>query len=308
MTYEFTFTVFTPTYNRRHTLHRVYQSLKIQTYRNFEWLVIDDGSMDNTHELIKQWQQENLFPIRYIYQENSGKHIAFNRGVKKAKGEFFLNLDSDDGCEANALERLKYHWNNIPEAEKELFSGVTCLCKTQEGNIIGSKYPFDIMDSNSLEIKYRYQVTGEKWGFHTTDVLKNFPFPTVTNASFIPEGLIWSAIGRQYKTRFVNEPLRIYYQDSIQGSLSTNKNFLKKTFVLNLWHKNILNKEIDFFELNPQYFCRSAIHYARFSLHSGFDLSTQFRELDTIKGRILWSVTFWLGFLVYCRDCLIYKH
>ena len=103
------FTVFTPTYNRAYTLHRVYESLKAQTYRDFEWLIVDDGSNDNTRELIQKWQNESLFSIRYIYQQNSGKHIAFNRAVREAKGELFLTLDSDDACVEEALERFKYH-------------------------------------------------------------------------------------------------------------------------------------------------------------------------------------------------------
>lgn len=309
MTYQFTFTVFTPTYNRSHTLHRVYESLKVQTYLDFEWLIVDDGSTDHTSNLVARWQKESNFPIRYFYQQNQGKHIAFNLGVKKAQGKFFLNIDSDDAFEANALERLKYHWDQIPEEEKEQFSGVSCLCKTPEGKIIGSQFPFNPTDSNSLEIRHRYKIKGDKWGFYRTAILKKFPFPPVANASFIPENLIWSAIAREYKTRFVNEALSIVYLNGdLQTSLSRNKNPFKKALVLTLWHKSVLNKEIDFFWLNPIYFFRSAIHYGRFSLHSGSDPLTQFRELDTIIGKILWLLMFWVGFLVYCRDCIIYEH
>lgn len=92
------FTVFTPTYNRAHLLHRVYESLKKQTCKDFEWLIVDDGSTDATGDLIAAWQQESLtdFPIRYIWQDNGHKKSAFNRGVKEAHGELFVPWDSDD--------------------------------------------------------------------------------------------------------------------------------------------------------------------------------------------------------------------
>jgi glycosyltransferase involved in cell wall biosynthesis len=94
---EYLFTVFTPSYNRARTLPRVYESLQRQTLRNFEWLVMDDGSTDDTRQLVTRWQAESNFPIRYIFQENQGKPAAFNHGVQEARGKLFLTLDSDDG-------------------------------------------------------------------------------------------------------------------------------------------------------------------------------------------------------------------
>src|SRR6266705_680676 len=150
--YQYTFTVFTPTYNHAYTLHRVYESLCVQTYRNFEWLVVDDGSSDDTRKLIDTWEQQARFPLRYIYQPNQGKHVAFNRGVREARGELFLCLDSDDGCVPKALERLKYHWDQIPFSQRHRFSAVTALCIDELGGLHGSRFPQDITDSDSLEI------------------------------------------------------------------------------------------------------------------------------------------------------------
>ena len=93
---SYTFTVFTPTYNRAATLARVYESLQRQTFTDFEWIIVDDGSTDETAELVQQWRSESSFPIRYIWQPNQGKHVAFNRGVELARGELFLPHDSDD--------------------------------------------------------------------------------------------------------------------------------------------------------------------------------------------------------------------
>ncbi len=97
------FTVFTATFNRAHVLHRVYHSLRAQTFRDFEWLVVDDGSTDGTGALVEAWRAEADFPIRYRYQENRGKHVACNRAVAEARGRFFLTLDSDDACVPQAF-------------------------------------------------------------------------------------------------------------------------------------------------------------------------------------------------------------
>jgi len=114
MNWQYRFTVFTPTSNRAHTLSRVYESLKRQTFRDFEWLIVDDGSTDNTREVVEGWQREKLFIIRYFWQKNAHKKVAFNRGVLEADGKFFITLDSDDEALPEALDILDRHWCNIP--------------------------------------------------------------------------------------------------------------------------------------------------------------------------------------------------
>ena len=112
-------TVFTPAYNRAHTIHRVYDSLKVQTCKDFEWIVVDDGSSDNTKEVVEGYIAENNdFDITYYYQENQGKHMATNKAVQMARGDLFITLDSDDGCKPNAIERLLSFWDTIPQEER----------------------------------------------------------------------------------------------------------------------------------------------------------------------------------------------
>lgn len=303
MSYKYTFTVFTPTFNRSQTLHRVYESLKAQTFKDFEWLVVDDGSKDGTGELIKKWQAEANFPVRYVYQENQGKHAAFNHGVKLAQGELLLVLDSDDGCVPETLERFNYHWNNIPLSERKQFFAVTVLCKDQHGKLIGDKFPMDIMDSNSLEIRYKYKVKGEKWEFRKTDVLRQFPFPVFKDVKYIPEGIIWSAMDCKYKTRFANEILRIYWNDETGNTNQlTRDNFSMIAFGCALLHKTILNNQIGWFFHNPKEFLRSAAHYVRFSLHTRQNAIQQYKKLNNLPARILWLISFGIGWLVYIKD------
>lgn len=305
--YQYVFTVFTATYNRAHTLDRVYDSLKAQTYRDFEWLIVDDGSTDNTRELVEQWQQKNLVPIRYIYQENAHLHIAFNRGVQEAQGELFMKLDSDDSCEPQALERFKYHWDAIQLDQKEKFSAVTCLCKDTNGQIVGDIFPFNPTDSDSLEIHYRFKVKGEKWGFHRTDVLRDFVCGEELIRTNLPEDVRWSKIAKKYKTRFVNEALRIYWTD--QPSIVRNSQHPRKNAIgAQLNHLDILNDYTEWFRFDPLSFLRSAVHYSRFSFHLGIKISQQISHVKTLIGKILWVIALPLGYLVYLKDNYAHKN
>jgi len=301
MNYRYVFTVFTPTFNRSQTLSRVYEGLRLQTFRDFEWLIVDDGSTDGTKELVEKWQTESAFLIRYIYQENQGKPAAFNHGVQEARGELFVTLDSDDACLPQALERLKYHWDGIPTAEKDKFSAVTVLCKDQNGRLVGDEFPRDVLDSDSIELVFKYNVKGEKWGFHRTDVLKQFPFPTLRNAKFISEGVVWFAISRRFKTRFVNEVLRVYHIDDDAAdhltSLSPSTMFGRAYF-----HKYVLNELIEWCFSSPLNILRSAINFSRYSFGLGKGPYSQFRELRHLVARFLVAISLPFAFAISLKD------
>ncbi len=305
------FTVFTPTFNRAYTLPRLYESLKIQTYTNFEWLIIDDGSTDETYELIKKWQENTTdFLIRYYWQQNRGKHVAFNRGVCEAQGILFLPLDSDDTCTSNALERFAFHWDSIPFEEKSGFAGVCAHCMDRNGKLVGTLFPFNPTDSNSIEIRYRYKVKGEKWGFNRTDILIRFKFPEDENMRFIPEGIVWNGIARIYRTRFVNEILRTYYVEDFKGSdqlsksLNDIKEIISKKYAMGcaFYYKSLFNDDIKWFRYEPMKYFVSAISYIRFSLHCGKLLNNIYKEIHTLEGKILILFASPIAIILYFLD------
>ncbi|MGC1445756.1 MAG: glycosyltransferase family A protein, partial [Xanthobacteraceae bacterium] len=150
------FTIFTPTYNRAHTLHRCFDSLSAQTLRDFEWIVVDDGSTDGTEELVGKWLKTANFPMRYLRQNHLGKHFAFNKAVVEARGYFTSCLDSDDALTPDALETLAAVWSAVPENERAGFCGVDGLCCDQHGQIVGERYPKDPLDASLREMKYVY--------------------------------------------------------------------------------------------------------------------------------------------------------
>jgi glycosyltransferase involved in cell wall biosynthesis len=296
----YTFTVFTATFNRAHTLQRVYDSLEKQTFRDFEWLIVDDGSNDGTDALVEAWQRRADFPVRYKWQPNRGKHIAFNHGVREARGKLFLQMDSDDACVPSALERFLYHWEAIPPDQKPVFSAVTALCKDQNGRLVGKKFPCDVTDSDSLEIFYRFGVTGEKWGFHRTDVLREYPFPEGVPTGCVPEGIVWSQIARKYKTRYVNEVLRVYYTD--QPSLTRAGAPGRDAAGGQMAQLMKLNHELDYFKCAPLEFCRAAARYVRFSFHYGMGIQEQVGQITNALGKVLWVLGLPVGIAVYLRD------
>lgn len=298
----FTFTVFTPTYNRAHTLPRVFDSLSAQTFRDFEWLIVDDGSNDNTAELVTEWAKTATFPIRYWKQINAGKHVAFNRGVERAHGDFFLGIDSDDWCVPESLERFKALWDGIPESERGHFSAVTVLCKSPEGVIAGDPFPRDITDSNSLEMRYRYRSRADHWGFHRTEVLRQFPFPDDPSMRFVPESIVWRAIARKYQTRYVNEALLIVMTDG--GGRLTQAQAKNVAPGKALHYGGVLNDDIDWLFVAPLDIAWGAAQFARFSWHSGAGLGVQFKKVRGLRSKAIWFAMLPLGFAQYQRDRL----
>lgn len=306
MTSTFAFTVFTATFNRAHTLRRVYDSLCSQTYRDFEWLVVDDGSTDGTRALIEAWSRQAPFAIHYVHQENRGKHVAHNRGVELARGQLFLSLDSDDSCVPQALERFKWHWDRIPAASRASFTGVTALCADQLGRVHGSRFPVDVFDSDSLEARYRFKVTGEKWGFHRIEVVRRYPFPEIPGARHVPENLVWFQIARSYRTRYVNEVLRTYWTSEVEGARLTSTGLSREqTAALAVLYRSLLNDHLRWFRYAPVRFLHSGLNYSRFSFASGAGILRQRRQLGA-AARVLWLATLPLGAAASVRDR--YRH
>ena len=294
------FTVVTTAYNCEATLHRVYDSLCAQTLRDFEWVVVDDGSSDNTGPRMEAWRRSAAFPIRYAHQENAGKHVAMNRAVEMARGELVVVLDGDDACVPTALERFEFHWRSIPKGERGGYTGVAGLCVDQHGEMVGDRFPRDVLDSNSLELRYRYKVDGEKWGCNRADVLRRFPFPEDEQRTYLPEGIIWNRIARNYQTRFINEALRVYW---IEGkSLVHGRSPADNATGGRLEHLNALNCELDWFWYAPSRFLRAALHYARFSFHTGHNIAAQRRSLKRGPARLLWMLALAPGYLLYTLD------
>ena len=149
------FTIFTPTYNRKELLKNLYESLKNQTYKDFEWIIVNDGSSDGTELSVRQFLDEKILDIKYFYKENGGKQRAYNYGVEKARGELFICLDSDDKYVDNALETILKYWKKY-ENDREI-AGMGYLSIYENGEVIGTKFPKDEMITTQFDIYNKYK-------------------------------------------------------------------------------------------------------------------------------------------------------
>jgi glycosyltransferase involved in cell wall biosynthesis len=298
---KYAFTVFTPTFNRAHTLPRVWDSLRRQTFKDFEWIVVDDGSSDNTRDLVSTFSQRSEFPVTYLWQQCGHKKAACNFAVREARGILFLTIDSDDECVPTALERFWWHWNNIAVSRRDHFSAVTALCAYPDGRLVGDRFLCkEWLDSDSIEMVHRWKVSGEKWGFQRTDVMRRFPFPESING-FVPEGVVWTQISLHYKTRFVNEVLRIYHQSS-DGLTRSSRPRKETALGTAYWMSSVFRYEAQFLCYNPKWFVRCAINFTRFHLHCGDSpLPKVFGFRRTATALLL--AMYPLGWLAYLIDC-----
>ena len=210
-------TVFTPTYNRRELLENLYQSLLAQTDKNFEWLVVDDGSTDETENYFSELlMQTHPFPIRYIKQENGGKHRAVNKGVQNASGELFFIVDSDDSLLPNAIEKINQWVTSLDDAHK--WAGISGLKGYSGHKNVGQHASATYIDAKNTE-RHKYHLEGDKAEVYFTEVLKKYPFPEIPGENFISEETIWNTIARDgYYIRWFNEI--IYICSYLDGGLT----------------------------------------------------------------------------------------
>lgn len=179
-----TITVFTPTYNRAYCLDRLYESLKRQTSNDFEWLIIDDGSSDNTRNLINNWIKENVVSIKYIFQENQGMHGAHNTAYKNIFTELSMCVDSDDYLTDDAIEAITRFWL---KNKNNKYSGIIALNSKTDGNLLGNKLPENKSSSKLFELYFKYGTYGDKKLIYRTDVMKSYPeYPLYKEEKYVP--------------------------------------------------------------------------------------------------------------------------
>lgn len=219
-----TLTIFTPTYNRAYTITNLYKSLKRQTSKDFEWLVVDDGSADNTAELIEGFISEACLDIKFIRKENGGKHTAANVALEKASGEIFFVVDSDDYLSDNAVERILHHYSEIED--KEDFCGVCGLKAFFNGDVIGSEIDYSILNTTIIDYRFYRKVEGDKADVFKTNILREYKFPTHVDEKWCPLSIVWNRFGSKLKVRYFNEVL--YYADYRDDGISLNRNATRR--------------------------------------------------------------------------------
>lgn len=201
-------TVFTPTYNRGYCLYQVYESLCRQTSQDFLWLVIDDGSTDNTKVLVESWIKENKILIQYHYKENGGMHTGHNAAYALIATELNVCIDSDDYMPDDAVKDIIIFWN---ENKSEKYAGILGLDSFKDGKIVSSaKFPENIKSGKYSLLKSKYKIAGDIKFVYVTDVIKKYSeYPVFEGEQFVPLGYKYSTIDLDYEMLFLNKVICI---------------------------------------------------------------------------------------------------
>ena len=226
-------TVFTPTYNRAYILGNLYHSLQRQTFKDFEWLIVDDGSSDDTRELVDSWIcGNNFFVIRYYKQENGGKCRAINRGLALAEGELFLVVDSDDYLTDSALEKIALWEGQLPRDQS--YCGVAGNLGTGEKDTADGFFARDFFDGTLLD-RYR-NVNGERAMAFYTAVHRMYLYPVFDGEKFMTEAVAYNRMAHDgYKMRFYNDIICIYKYLDDGLTKASDKLFLRNPQGYGLW-------------------------------------------------------------------------
>lgn len=221
---DYDITVFTPTYNRANTISRVFDSLQKQSIKSFEWLIIDDGSTDNTKEIIENFKKNADFPIRYYWKENGGRHTAVNYSYSLIHTDYVVTCDSDDELMPDAIEKMIRTWRIIESSGRNRFWCITGReINKKTGEMVGTPFPPNINSlSGRAQRKEILRHPGEKHCCRRVDILVKYPFPVYSDTKFVSENQVWEIINRTYDQYCVNDIYGAYYTDT-PDSLTNGK-------------------------------------------------------------------------------------
>ena len=214
-------TVLTPTYNRKKELYKLYQSLINQTSNNFIWLIVDDGSKDNTEEAVKEMLKENKIEIMYKKKENGGKHKAINFGMRYVNTPLTFIVDSDDWLTKDAIENIEkinnkfYIKNDIP------LCGYSFLRQYPDGKINGKKFPQNEEISDYVSMRINRNDVSDKAEVWFTEILKENPFDEFSGEKFLGEDILWIKLATKYKMVYINKA--IYIGNYLSDGLTNNR-------------------------------------------------------------------------------------
>lgn len=291
---QYFFTVFIPTYNRAHTLTRLFESIEKQTFADFEVIIVDDGSVDNTREIVESYIKSSKHKARYFHQENSGKHIARNLAVNHSDGYLFNTIDSDDVFTEDSLEQMYRSWIAMEEKTEE-YAGIMGLCAYMDTEkVIGDQFPENIHDINHVEMNEIYNIKGDKTQCIKTSIMKKFPYPTINNEKFIAESIVWNRIGLKYKFRCINKVLK--YVEYLPDGLSSDNVSLRVKNINNtvLYYSEYVNDIIPNYKIGFSRRLKAYINYVRFSMHGKVKIIKQIKDVKKPSHYVLALLPGWI--------------
>lgn len=238
-------TVFTPTFNRAHTIARTFNSLIQQTFKDFEWLIVDDGSTDSTEKVVEGFIESSDLNIRYIKKENGGKHTAYNLALEQAAGELFFVVDSDDWLPGNSLSDIAALSEKIMDDDS--VGGVIALKMTPDGAVIGKKFRQENCFATFRQLELTGQ-GGERSIVFKTKITRKFPFPVIRGERFMPEGVVYDKFNQDYKFVIKNNCLTTCEYQSNGLSSAPRKLMLKYPGGYTLYYRTRIDMAVSLTE------------------------------------------------------------
>lgn len=272
-------TIFTPTFNRSYTLEKLYKSLTNQTYKEFEWVVVDDGSTDDTERLMQCFIEKQDILIRYIKQKNGGKHRAINRGLKEAEGELFFIVDSDDYLPPNSLEYVIMYYDKIKNDKS--IAGVVGLKCYENNTVVGTTRDIESIICNSFDYRFKFNIKGDRAEIIKTSIFREFPFPEFKGENFVAESIVWNKIASQYKLLYFNK--NIYICEYLLDGLSKKSAQLRKS---NPIGATTLYSELASYNIPISQKLKASINYWRYAIYNNkSNLRTKINKIG-----LLWTI------------------
>lgn len=238
-------TVFTPTFNRAHTIARTFNSLKQQPFKDFEWLIVDDGSTDSTEKVVEGFIESSDLDIKYIKKENGGKHTAYNLALEQAAGELFFVVDSDDWLPDNSLKDIAALSEKIMDDDS--VGGVIALKTTPDGAVIGKKFRQENCFATFRQLELTGQ-RGERSIVFKTKIARKFPFPVIRGERFMPEGVVYDKYNQDYRFVIRNNSLTTCEYQSDGLSSAPRKLMLKYPGGYTLYYRSRIDMAVSLME------------------------------------------------------------
>lgn len=284
-------TVFTPAYNRAHTLARTYESLLKQKNKDFKWLIVDDGSSDNTKELVMEWQKkDNGFDIQYIYKNNGGMHTAHNVAYENIDTELNVCIDSDDMLAENAISKIVVKWEQVKDKG---YAGIIGLDADFSGKIIGKGFPSEL-EETTLVGYYANGGSGDKKIVYRTDIIKKYPpYPVFEGEKYVALGYKYRLIDQEYKLAVLNEVLCNVEYQADGSSNSMLKQYVRNPKGFAFWRKVCMQYP----ESEKRVF-KDCIHYVSSSLISK---NSHFIKESPRKAKTILAIPFGVLLTIYIK-------
>jgi glycosyltransferase involved in cell wall biosynthesis len=297
------FSVLVPTFNRAPLVIRALDSVAQQTCRDFEIIVVDDGSTDGTLASVLRWSAHREQGLKALWQRNAGVHTAYNLGVAVAQGELIVVLGSDDQLLPDALSRLAHGWTSIDASQRHHYCGIVGHgVHWRHGTRVGDPFPHPVFDSNYLDLTHRWRIGGDKPGAYRRDLLLRHPFPVIAGERFMRESYVLKQLALNYRTRYVDQAFQYfdYQRDGLSAKVRELR--LSSPRGMCLYFREDANRYTRGYAAALRY--AAHVRYVRHALGSGLGPQRQWQQIH----HKVWLALAWpAGFVKWMRDCCVLR-